>query len=148
MDCPVVKDLLTLAEADELWWQIRIAGRHGERPEKEKRYPIVSDADARGSRFQSWVIAELPFDWLFFDWQMEENEPSERKLARARAYAQAEAPFPPGFATYSGRGKPIAFVQDGNHRGLAASMRGDTSYLVMMPEEDYLRLTAKRGCSG
>lgn len=92
-------------------------------------------------RGAEWVVAEIPIDNLVF--QTAADSGPER-LARARQYASMAGAFPPGVASYHGRGRKRqsgrAWVQDGNHRVLAASMRGDDHIAMLMPAEEFRAL--------
>ena len=106
-------------------------GRHGVPPDPAT-YEWMLD---RGPR---WVRAIVPLDYL--DFQTEE-ESSQERVERARRYAARGTPFPPGTASYGGRSQRRrsgkAYVQDGNHRVLAAHFRGDCAIEMFMPEAEF-----------
>lgn len=86
----------------------------------------------------NWVCAVLPLDYLDFQ---TEDESSQERVRRARQYAARGTPFPPGIASYGGRARQRrtgkAYVQDGNHRVLAAHFRGDCAIEMFMPEDEF-----------
>jgi hypothetical protein len=106
-------------------------GRHGAPPDPAM-YEWMFD------RGPSWVRATVPLDYL--DFQTEE-ESSQERVERARRYAARGTPFPPGTASYGGRSQRRrsgkAYVQDGNHRVLAAHLRGDCAIEMFMPEAEF-----------
>jgi hypothetical protein len=103
-------------------------GRHGEPPDPALIRRVVEHGSA-------WVLAELPLSILNYQ---SEEESSEQRMARARAYAARTGPFPPGTAVYSGwRRSGKAYVTDGNHRALAAHYRGDCAVRMFMPKAEY-----------
>jgi hypothetical protein len=106
-------------------------GRH-EAPPNPAMYQWMFD------RGPNWVRATVPLDYL--DFQTEEESGQER-IRRARQYAARSTPFPPGTASYGGRARQRrsgkAYVQDGNHRVLAAHFRGDCAIEMFMPEDEF-----------
>lgn len=134
---------LTTAEAADEWRLAYLGGRRGlDMVDQEVmllRQSILFREDV------PWVRVRLPIEWLDFDWQ--DDGPTESKARRALAYAQREGEFPPGVARFSPRTRSrsdTAYVADGNHRGLAATMRGDEDFLVLMPRDDFERLVEAR----
>jgi hypothetical protein len=107
-------------------------GRHGAPPDPAM-YEWMFD------RGPIWVRATVPLDYL--DFQTEE-ESSQERVERARRYAARGTPFPPGTASYGGRSQRRrsgkAYVQDGNHRVLAAHFRGDCAIEMFMPESEFV----------
>ncbi len=112
------------------------AGHHqGERPNVQ--------LDILREHGPDWVVATVPIGAL--DYQTAE-ESGEARIARARAYATRSGPFPPGIALYSGRRQKRrtgqGYVMDGNHRVLAAILRGDCAIRMFMPTPEYEQLRA------
>jgi hypothetical protein len=109
------------------------AGRRGESPREQ-----IALLREHGPE---WVLAKVPIAAL--NYQTAE-ESSEERIARARAYAARPGVFPPGIALYGARsqrrGVGQGFVMDGNHRVLAARMRGDCAVRMFMPASDYAAL--------
>ena len=109
-------------------------GRHGEGPDAHV-YDYLRE------RGKLWVLASIPLRML--DYQRE-NESSQGRIERALAYSQRGGVFPPGVAKYRHvlrrRRAGVAFVQDGNHRTLAAEMRGDCAIAMFMPRSEYMAL--------
>jgi len=122
---------LHVDEIERRYIELYRAGRHGELPGRG----TLSWLRDHGI---DWVIAWIPLDALIF--QTEDESGLERR-ERARTYARRGGPFPPGVATYSGRGRRRrsgkAYVSDGNHRVLGADYRGDCAIRMMMPTGDY-----------
>lgn len=141
---------LSEGQAMGLWRDAWLGGKHGEWGDE----PEIAAFPSKGG---TWVLARVPMDWMEFDWQYDDNAPGPEKQRRAAAYAARSGRFPPGIATLSDRtlrhltaeGRPVrAFVQDGNHRGLAAAIRGDVDYSVLMPRQDFERLVTARSGHG
>jgi hypothetical protein len=117
-----------------LYSDLYAAGHHeGERPDVQLDILRGHGAD--------WVLAGVPL-WAL-DYQTVE-ESGEARVARARAYAARRGAFPPGIAVYGGRSQRRrtgrGYVVDGNHRVLAATLRGDCAVRMFMPAGDYERL--------
>ena len=113
-------------------------GRHGRRPLSAERW--------MAGHGPAWAVAHVPIENLdFMTW--EEASPERRALARL--YAERGGAFPPGLATYGPRARrrrtARAFVQDGNHRVLAAELRGHKSALMLMPEPELRALADDAG---
>jgi hypothetical protein len=127
---------LSVRSAIELYQSLYARGRHGHPPSLGS-YAWMTE---RGDR---WVVAEIPLDHLIFQ-TIAESSPE--RLARAQLYAARGGAFPPGTASYAGRSRARksgkAYVQDGNHRVLAADLRGDSSIAMLMPEDEYRALVA------
>lgn len=110
------------------------AGHHeGERPDVQ--------LDILRKHGREWVLANVPL--VALDYQTVEDS-GEARVARARTYAARGGAFPPGIAVYGGRSQRRrtgrGYVVDGNHRVLAATMRGDCAIRMFMPAGDYGRL--------
>ena len=108
-------------------------GRHREAPTAAYRAMM----ETHGT---DWVLVRLPLSLL--NYQRADDAGPER-LARAQKYSERSTEFPPGIATYRGRKRTAkAFVSDGNHRTLAAEIRGDRSIRMFMPCSEYEALVA------
>lgn len=97
------------------------------------------DAVMRGRWDERFALASVPIDALNFQ-DVADSDPA--RIARAERYARMDTPLPPALATYRGgrRASGRAWVADGNHRVLAAAMRGNDTALVYIPLVDLFRL--------
>ena len=124
---------LDAAEAAEWYARVYEQGRHQETPPEWKN--IARSFAARDRR---WVVASIPLDAL--DYQRAEDS-SDTRIALARRYARRKGEFPPGVGSYGPlsqkRRTGRVYVQDGNHRALAAQMRGDRDIRMLMPSTEY-----------
>ena len=117
-------------EAIALYQRLYEVGRH-RRPPGRGSYAWMFE---RGER---WAIACIPLDNLVFQTWFE-SSPESR--ARAEQYASLPTALPPGVASYAegtrarARRSAKAWVQDGNHRVLAAEIRNQDCALMLMPE--------------
>lgn len=86
-----------------------------------------------------FALASIPIDALNFQ---DIADSGEERIARAERYARMDTPLPPALASYRGgrRNAPRAYVTDGNHRVLAATLRGNRTALVYIPVDDLYRL--------
>lgn len=126
---------ITEENAEKLWRHLVRKGKYGD----EKREYALPGL----GRDKVWYWVEVPLDWLAFDWQSDDSRGT--KLPRARSYAERPGEFPPGIALFDGS-LPRAHVADGNHRGLAATLRGDKILQMLMPACDAEALwRAKKG---
>lgn len=129
---------LSVREAVDLYQRLYERGRHGHPPSLGS-YAWMTE---RGDR---WVVAEVPLDNLNFQTA---TESGPERIALAREYAKRGGSFPPGVASYHGRARTRrsgqAYVQDGNHRVLAADIRGDDAIAMLMPEDEYRALVEDR----
>lgn len=110
-------------------------GRHGRLDRAQL------DALMRGRWDQPFALASIPIDALNFQ-DVPDSDPD--RIARAERYARMDTPLPPAFVTYRGgrRGGGRGYVADGNHRVLAAALRGNQRALVYIPVDDLRRLLA------
>jgi hypothetical protein len=97
------------------------------------------DAVMKGRWDEQFALASIPLDALNFQ-DVADADPA--RIARAERYARMDTPLPPALATYRGgrRASGRAWVTDGNHRVLAAAMRGNHAALVYIPLADLFRL--------
>jgi hypothetical protein len=120
-------------EVERRYVELHRRGRHGAGPDAAK-------IERLRNHEVDWVVAWIPLDALNFQTEAESGI-ERRELARFYA---TRGPFPPGIATYSGRGRRrrsgMAYVIDGNHRVLGAEYRGDCAIRMMMPASDYAAL--------
>lgn len=138
--CPFVAyDRMSHEQAHALYRRAYREGRHGVEP-------LEMTARMFSTRPGPWVVAHVPL--VALDYQGEADSGPDR-LARAYAYARSPGRFPPGVAFYGERSRARktrrAWVADGNHRALAAFLRGDCAALMLMPEEDYVALVEAHG---
>ena len=93
-----------------------------------------------------WILAYIPIAALNYQTGEQAGAP---RISRARAYAARSGPLPPGIAKYSKyavrKGFRQAYVADGNHRVMAATMRGDKAIRMYMPLPDYVALVRAVG---
>jgi hypothetical protein len=112
-------------------------GRHGHDPD-----------DALTERIEGaeWVLAYVPIAALNYQSAAESGAP---RISRARAYAARPGALPPGVAKYSAwaqrRKLARGYVLDGNHRVLAAVIRGDKAIRMYLPLYDYAALVRDAG---
>ncbi len=121
-------------------------GWHGRAPGTETTLTHVPPEST------DWILAYIPIAAL--DYQTVEESGAPR-VARARAYAARSGRLPPGIAKYGriyqGTWRPPrirtgkGYVADGNHRVLAAMMRGDRAIRMYMPLLDYVALVRDAG---
>lgn len=108
------------------------SGRHQKLP-PDSQYQWIID---RGPR---WVLANISLDALDFQ-TISESGPD--RIARAQHYASLPTALPPGTASYNTRSQKRragkAYVTDGNHRVLAAEMRGDCAVRMFMQEDEFI----------
>lgn len=131
-----VVERLDVDEAERRYIELYRSGRHG-------HLPGAGTLSWLRDHGPAWVIAWIPLDALLFQ---TEDESSPERQERALAYARRGGPFPPGVATYVGRGRNRrsgkAYVSDGNHRVLGAEYRGDCAIRMMIPADHYDALIA------
>jgi len=92
----------------------------------------------------SWLLVQVPVMRLNTMFDDAEHKPSRQSLRLIKGYRERPATSAPPVRIHFGafaarRGRRDAFVANGNHRVLAARMRGDESIEAVMPEADYLR---------
>jgi hypothetical protein len=112
-------------------------GRHAQDPD---------DALTQRIEGSEWILAYVPIAALNYQSAAESGAP---RISRARAYAARPGPLPPGVAKYSAwaqrRKLARGYVLDGNHRVLAAVIRGDRAIRMYMPLHDYAALVRDVG---
>ncbi len=115
-------------------------GQHGQPPDDAVRGLVTWAAG------DEWILAYIPIAALNYQTAEEAGAP---RISRARAYAARDGVLPPGVAKYGawGQRRKLAkgFVVDGNHRVLAATMRGDMAIRMYMPLADYAALVRDAG---
>ena len=138
---PRVLDKLSGSEAAAWYARLFEQGRHGCPPPEGVEKSFLR-------RGRSWVVASIPLSSLIYH---SKKDASSTRIALARKYAKQGGVFPPGVGSYDSRHGPVkVYIQDGNHRALAAQMRGDRAVHVLMPTSEYrafvqdLRPTAPR----
>jgi len=114
-------------------------GQHGKAPDEAMSSHVVrADSD--------WILAYVPIAALNYQTAAESGAP---RISRARAYAMRPGPLPPGIAKYGkfAQRRRIAkgYVADGNHRVMAAVIRGDRAIRMYMPLADYAALVRDAG---
>lgn len=131
---------LTASAAAAWYARLFTQGRHGQAPPKE----FARSFSARG---KEWVVASIPLDRL--DYQTRE-ESGNTRIRLAKDYAKIGGEFPPGVGSYRDRSQRRVtcriYLQDGNHRALAAEFRGDHAIRVLMPAREFLAFL--RQCRG
>ena len=125
----------TLTASSAAAWYARIftKGRHRGPPPYSPRDLVRNFAE----RDATWVLAAVPIAML--DYQTEADS-SDTRIRLARRYAEKGGEFPPGIASYRSakvRRTAKAWVRDGNHRVLAAALRGDCAVRMLMPEVEF-----------
>ncbi len=117
-------------------------GRHGHMPDDVTRTCTVQPGPATAE----WILAYIPIRALNYQTAEESGGP---RISRARAYAARPGVLPPGVAKYGAwaqrRKLAKGYVSDGNHRVLAAVMRGDRAIRMYMPLSDYAALMRDAG---
>jgi len=135
-DGDVLREIRRLPEAEvvESWLALHMSGKHAGQSAPDVSRWLGKD--------KIWVEVAIPHELYDADWMIQ-NGLSESKLKRAEKYAQQPGPLPPGMATYNERsfkrGIRQVFVQDGNHRALASSLRGEPTARFYMPLNDWQR---------
>ena len=109
---------------------------------------------APGNEVTLTHIPEESRDWILRTSRSARSTTRRRRvraprISRARAYAARSGPLPPGIAKYGKyairRGFKQAYVADGNHRVMAATLRGDPAIGMYMPLPDYVALVRAVG---
>jgi len=132
-DCcePRVLGLYDVDEVIASYVNLYSAGRHRAPPPRDLFHWMTT-------RGHAWVLAELPLAILNYQ-TLEESGDSRIELAKT--YAKKMGGFPPGSASYNERSQRRragkAYVADGNHRTLAAQIRGDCAIRMFMPRGEY-----------
>ena len=115
-------------------------GWHGRAPGNEVTLTHIPEES------RDWILAYVPIRALNYQTGDESGAP---RISRARAYAARSGPLPPGIAKYGKyairRGFKQAYVADGNHRVMAATLRGDLAIRMYMPLPDYAALVRAVG---
>ena len=115
-------------------------GRHGRAPGNEVTLTLIPEES------RDWILAYVPIRALNYQTGDESGAP---RISRARAYAARSGPLPPGIAKYGKyairRGFEQAYIADGNHRVMAATLRGDLAIRMYMPLPDYVALVRAVG---
>lgn len=125
---PKVIDKLSGSEAAAWYARLFEQGRHGRPPPEGIEKSFLR-------RGRSWVMASIPLNSLIYH---SKKDASSTRIALARKYAKQGGEFPPGVGSYDPRREPVkVWIQDGNHRALAAQMRGDRAVHVLMPTVEY-----------
>ena len=132
---PRVLDKLSGSEAAAWYARLFEQGRHGRPPPEGVEKSFLR-------RGRSWVMASIPLSSLIYH---SKKDASGTRIALARKYAKQGGEFPPGVGAYDPRIRPRkVYIQDGNHRALAAQMRGDRAVHVLMPSIEYRRFIQDR----
>jgi len=136
-----VLERLTDAEVEATWADLYRRGKHEPTLTRGSRVPTFT-------RHGRWVLVRLPIAWLNHTWLDDHQEPSPTVIARIERYAREPGELPPGLALYNERAArrrlPMIYVADGNHRVVAASLRGQSHALMFMPEDDFERYLTTR----
>ena len=135
---PADAGTLVVSASEAAAWYARLfeQGRHG-------RPPPEGVAKSFLRRGRCWVVASIPLGSLIYH---SKKDASSTRIALAKKYAKQGGEFPPGVGSYDPRIQPgKVYIQDGNHRALAAQMRGDRAVHVLMPMVEYRAFVRDRG---
>ncbi len=112
------------AKVEAHWLELRREGKHKGYPQESFRW-----------KHDRWVEVEVPLELV------DAVDCNDR--ARVGRYSDRAGTLPPGLALYGKHGAKRGAFQvhlvDGNHRFNAARLRGEPTFLVYMPEEDWRR---------
>lgn len=129
---PYLKRALSVHEVRAMERFADSAGKHA----GQKREPHIER--------DRWVLIQAPvlrLNTIFDDSEYLPSAAATRRILEYRDRPAATAPpVRLGFGAFSARrGARDAYVKNGNHRVLAARMRGDESVEAIMPAEDFER---------
>ena len=116
-------------------WYVRMftQGRHRQPPSSSPSRIVENFRD----RDRRWVLVMIPLRMLNYTTMSQAND---TRIQLAKDYARRGGEFPPGIGMYErdrGRRSSRIWVQDGNHRALAAQIRGKHTMRMLMPENEF-----------